>query len=170
MIYKDLDLSDRFLISENGEIYSLVSKKYLKQGLNKSTGYYGVCVSLGSRNKKMLIKSHIAVASTFVGGYKDGLVVNHKDGNKENNNVDNLEWVTPKENSVHALNNGLFTTNKKVRCLNTGEIFISIQEAAKWCGLSKRGQSLFEYFKKDSRKTAGKHPITKEKLRWELVV
>ena len=120
LVYKGKNLGDRFLISDEGEIYSLISKKKLKQTLNKSTGYIGVVVSLGGRNKKILIKTHIAVASTFVEGYKDGLVVNHKDGNKTNNNFKNLEWVTLKENSNHAVKNGLFLRSKKVRCLNNG--------------------------------------------------
>lgn len=46
MFYKDMDLSDRFLVSNKGNIYSLISNKILKQTPNKSTGYYGLCVSL----------------------------------------------------------------------------------------------------------------------------
>lgn len=68
LFYNGLDLSDRFLVSSYGKIYSLKSQKILKQTLNKSTGYFGVCVSLGSREKKKLIKTHIAVACTFLGG------------------------------------------------------------------------------------------------------
>lgn len=169
LVYKGNNLGDRFLISDEGEIYSLISKKKLKQTLNKSTGYIGVVVSLGGRNKKILIKTHIAVASTFVEGYKDGLVVNHKDGNKTNNNFKNLEWVTLKENSNHAVKNGLFLRSKKVRCLNNGMVFINIKEAAKWCGLNEKGGSIREYFINSNRKYAGKDPISGEKLRWEIV-
>lgn len=42
------------------------------------------------------------VAKHFCDGYKDNLVVNHKDGNKLNNNYENLEWVTRSENDLHA--------------------------------------------------------------------
>ena len=169
LVYKGKNLGDRFLISDEGEIYSLISKKKLKQTLNESTGYIGVVVSLGGRNKKILIKTHIAVAYTFVEGYKDGLVVNHKDGNKTNNNFKNLEWVTLKENSNHAVKNGLFLRSKKVRCLNNGMVFINIKEAAKWCGLNEKGGSIREYFINSNRKYAGKDPISGEKLRWEIV-
>ena len=112
MIYKDIDLSDRFFVSSKGNIYSLMSNRILKQTLNKSTGYYAVCVSLGGRKNKKVIKIHIAVASTFVTGYRDGLVVNHKDGNKQNNDKDNLEWVTCKQNVIHAIKHGLKNTVK----------------------------------------------------------
>ena len=58
------------------------------------------------KNKKY-IKTHIAVAFNFVDGYREGLVVNHKDGNKQNNNSENLEWITNEENVRHAAKNGL---------------------------------------------------------------
>lgn len=50
---------------------------------------------------------HRLVAYHFVDGYQDGLVVNHKDGNKLNNEADNLEWVTRSENDLHAFKLGL---------------------------------------------------------------
>lgn len=135
LIYKGIDLSEQYLISDSGEIFSLKTSKVLKQNILK-TGYYAVCVSVGSRKNKKLIKSHIAVAYNFCDGYKDGLIVNHKDGNKLNNNYDNLEWVTYRENSNHALEHGLCYKNgslkfSKVMCINTGEIFESGSSAAK---------------------------------------
>ena len=170
LIYKEIDLSDRFRVSNYGEIYSLKSKKILKQRLNLSTGYYGVCVSLGGRDKKMLIKPHIAVACSFVGGYKDGLVVNHKDGNKTNNFAENLEWVTKSENTFHAYHNDLIKNHRKIKCVNTGEVFNSVADACRWCGLSIWSRSIKELLDgNENRKTAGRHPVTKEKLTWELI-
>lgn len=136
LVYNGLDLTDRFLVSDKGEIYSLKSDKILRKTLNKSTGYYGVCVSLGSREKKMHIKIHIAVACMFVSGRKEELVVNHKDGDKTNNNFSNLEWVTSKQNTQHAFSNGLIYKNgsksfSSVICVNTGEVFKSMADAAR---------------------------------------
>ena len=165
-----MDLSHRFLVSNDGEIYSLKSNKILKQSLNKNTGYFGVCVSLGSRKSKKLIKPHIAVACTFLGDKSSDFIVNHKDGNKTNNHLKNLEWVTHSENVRHAFIHDLEKCHYKIKCLNTGEIFYSVSEACSWCGLAIWSRSIKEYLQNDKgRKTAGKHPITKEGLRWELI-
>lgn len=168
LVYKGIDLTERFLVSNEGEIYSIKSDKILKKTLNKSTGYFGVCVSNGGRKNKLLIKLHIAVACMFCGGYKENLIVNHIDGNKMNNSFENLEWVTSKENTRHAMENDLTKNNYKIKCINTGEIFLSMRKACNWCGVSVSRMS--EHFKDGSRmKTIGKHPVTKELLEWEFV-
>jgi len=53
---------------------------------------------------------------------------------------------------------------KKVICLNTGQIFNSIEEAAKWCNL--KGWGHISDVCKNKRKSSGKHPVTKEPLKW----
>ena len=65
---------------------------------------------------------HRCVAMAFIDNPLNLPFVNHKDGNKQNNNVDNLEWVTPKENTHHAVRIGLIK-GKPIRCIETGEIF-----------------------------------------------
>jgi len=50
---------------------------------------------------------HRLLAMTFIKGYKPGLVVNHKDGNKLNNHLNNLEWTTNIRNFCHAVDMGL---------------------------------------------------------------
>ena len=57
---------------------------------------------------------HRLVARAFCDGFEDGLVVNHKDGNKLNNNADNLEWVTASENVQHAHDTGLCASARNV--------------------------------------------------------
>lgn len=164
LYYKGLDLSKDYLISDDGKLFSLKTNKELKLHVNKN-GYYQVCISLGSRGKKKVIKIHEAVAYNFVYGYNDGLIVNHKDCNKLNNYYKNLEWITNKENSIHALNNGLLKT-KAVMCNETKQIFDSMTKASKWCNttiqsIRKNINGIYNY--------AGKHPITKQCLTWSDV-
>lgn len=136
LIYKGIDLSNKFLVSNQGQIYSLKSRRVLKTYINKK-GYKQVCVSLGNQYKKLVIKPHMAVAFMFVSGYKEGLQVNHKDGDKLNCCTDNLEWVTPQQNMRHAFDNGLASPMNKqpVDMIKDGKViknFESIADAQRY--------------------------------------
>lgn len=83
---------------------------------------------------KNTAKVHRLIALTFIPNPENKPDINHKDGNGENNKVDNLEWVTKNENMWHARyvlghQNGF--RNKSVKCVETEEIFSSTSEAAK---------------------------------------
>ena len=92
-----------YQVSNQGEIYSLKKNKKLFTRVH-TKGYLEV--ELFKNGKGKIFKVHRLVALAFLGN--SDLQVNHIDGNKKNNCVDNLEWVTPKENQQHAIKNGLF--------------------------------------------------------------
>ena len=71
----------------------------------KKTGYLGVTFSIEKEKKYYSI--HRLVAITFLPNPKNKPQVNHKDGDKANNKLSNLEWVTQSENGLHAYKNGL---------------------------------------------------------------
>lgn len=99
-----IKIFDGLFISRNGDLFSARSKRVLKPTIG-SGGYYEYSTKVDGRKKKLY--QHRLVAIAFVPnpfGYK---VVNHKDGNKLNNNPDNLEWCTDKQNSEHAWSTGL---------------------------------------------------------------
>ena len=78
---------------------------------------------------------HRAIMLTFVG--ESNLTVNHINGNKEDNSLENLEYVTASENNLHrskVLNRG---NRRKVRCLENGKIYPTINEASKDLGCDK---------------------------------
>lgn len=97
-------------ISETGEVFSTKSNKILKTFINKN-GYEVFVTRLNGRNSKPLsLRVHRLVAETYIENIHNKPFVNHIDGIKLNNNKSNLEWVTSKENSVHAKENNLLRT------------------------------------------------------------
>jgi len=102
---------DKIKVMPNGLLH--INKKEKLRAL-KTTRLGYVSVSLYNRsNKKM--KDHFVhrlVSQAFIPNPENKPFINHKDGNKQNNRVDNLEWCTSSENVVHAIENGLLVVRK----------------------------------------------------------
>jgi len=99
----------KYKINSEGVIRNKITKavKYLN---TTKTGYSEVsakCKSLGINRNKVLYKVHRLVAKLFIPNPNNLPEVNHKDGNKKNNCVSNLEWVSRLENMQHASKNNL---------------------------------------------------------------
>ncbi len=86
-------------ITRNGHVINIHTGKEVKPQIN-GTGYYRVAIG------KKLKFIHRLVAQKYIPNPDNLPQVNHKDGNKLNNCVDNLEWVSNRDNSLHALHNG----------------------------------------------------------------
>lgn len=91
-----------YYITKSGEVISKARKNEIKLKPNKTANGYLKVVLMGSGGSRITVNVHRLVAMAFLENFNEGYVVNHKDGNKENNSVDNLEWVSPKENIVHS--------------------------------------------------------------------
>lgn len=104
-LWKDIpEFEGLYQINTKGEIKSNYTNKILKHEISKN----GYCLIMLCKNKKRKLMSvHRLVAKTFLDNYTEELQVNHKDGNKQNNNLNNLEMVTCKENIRHSFKNGL---------------------------------------------------------------
>lgn len=107
LVYPNIpDELNRFEISTYGRLKNIKTQHIYKLDV-LSSGYCSVRVTLGSRKNKKHILIHKAVAYTFLNNIDNLPEVNHKDGNKENNHVDNLEWCTSHDNQQHKYNIGL---------------------------------------------------------------
>lgn len=93
---------ERYINLNGGKL--LVKECILKPGLNRY-GYLRYALRINSQKKDLY--AHQLVAIHFIANPNNRKIVNHKDGNKLNNDVSNLEWVTCRENAEHALKTGL---------------------------------------------------------------
>ena len=132
------DYTDRYLISRNGEIWSIKRQSLVSPCLRN--GYPSVSLYNG---EKKTFYIHILVATAFLPCNDPTLIVNHKNGIITDSRVENFEWVTYKENSRHALQNNLKIPHTKTVSQYTFDgvkvaTYNSIKEAALATGCSDK--------------------------------
>lgn len=134
-IWKLIDQFPNYNVSNLGNIKNIITNKPLKI-LNKE-GYGSV--SLKYDELKKGFKVHRLVALAFIENPENKSDVNHKNKNKLNNHISNLEWMTRKENNIHRCKDLIITTNKNKPIYridkNTNEVletYNSIEDAATW--------------------------------------
>lgn len=96
--YKQIKDFPNYYLNKEGKLYSVPYKKFLKYQLNND-GYPHVQVTNKGKKKDYLV--HRLVAEVFIDNPDNKPQVNHKDMNKNNYHVDNLEWTTGSENMIH---------------------------------------------------------------------
>lgn len=134
-----------YQISNDGRVWSNKSNKFLKPSLDKD-GYLKYGLSIGGGKVKTVF-SHRLVAQAFIPNPNNLPQINHKDENKLNNNVENLEWCSAEYNNNYGLHNKKISETKKTKgCTgkavimcdkNTKEelkTFVSASEAARFLG------------------------------------
>lgn len=131
-----------------------IRERILKARPAKKNGYLEVALHIGNGNMVMR-KVHRLVAEAFIPNVDSLPEVNHIDGNKNNNNVSNLEWVSSFENIRHAWEHGLCANIVKAKAKpvinkTTGERFESIASAERAYGNS---------YGTISHALNGKHPL-----------
>jgi hypothetical protein len=141
-IYLD-GYESKYKVTNDGRIWSEYLNGYLKPYYSKG-GYMRVKVNFGERNKKFMV--HRLVAMAFIPNNDvNKTQVDHIDSNRVNNNVTNLRWVTPKENTQHSIKLGKRNWYKyKFINPKTGEVFEfdNSAKACKYFGVSLNNSTL----------------------------
>ena len=104
----------------------------LKNGL-AGNGY--LTVSLWVKNIGKTRTIHKMIAECFIDNPNNYKCVNHKDGNKLNNSIQNLEWCNSSQNNKHSHDSGLSNLTRKVHCIETKKEWISISNCAAETGI-----------------------------------
>lgn len=136
LVYDGLETD--YEVSDQGEIRNKKGK-VMKQKICKNDYR---AVSLRVENKYKYVLVHRAVAFAFLDKIDGKNHINHKDGNKSNNRVDNLEWCSCSENNIHARSHGLTTNDSQktpiLQITLNGTVineYNSISEAKKTTGI-----------------------------------
>jgi hypothetical protein len=153
---KSIEYLDKYIVYENGEIYSKKYKRFLKTRINHN-GY--TCVKLNYKQ----IRLHRIIALLFIDNPLNKKCVNHINGIKSDNYVSNLEWCTHSENNKHAYRIGLKKptprlNNKIVINTITKELYKSAKEVLPLTNLKYnsftnrlngvvKNDTIYEYYK-----------------------
>jgi hypothetical protein len=129
---KDLGI---YTIYSDGKVYSNKSKKFIKPHIEN--GYYRIRLYIDGKAKTF--KLHRLIGECFIEKPDGKNQINHKDCNKLNNDVSNLEWCNNSENQLHAYQNGLNVSihKKLVLDLETGVYYDSATELANLIGMNR---------------------------------
>ena len=177
-VWKDIyDFPDKYEVSSFGRIRNKITN-HIYKNTNKNGDYFKL--NLYDKNNKRTCLIHREVAIAFIPNPNNYPEVNHKDLNKQNNNIDNLEWCDRKYNTIHAVKNGTnimygFNKHNKNKCYkkygliiqydkNKNEInrFYSVKEASEKTGICAR--NILQCINHEpKRKTAGGYIWLSEK-------
>ena len=123
-IYGQVRRLDHSMKKSNGIAYSYKGRSITQ---SKVDGYYYVKINPNNRTKKV----HRLLAITFIPNPNNHPCVNHINGIKTDNIIENLEWCTASHNIVHAFDIGLKTASqRKVQNINTGQIWTSVKHCS----------------------------------------
>lgn len=121
-----------YKVTNDGRVWSEYLQDFMKPYFSKG-GYLRVKVNFGDRNKKYMVHRLVAMAFIENPDPEKLTQVDHIDCNRTNNNVENLRWVTPKQNTQHSLKLGNRDWYKyKFTNSETGEV-LEFSNAAKVC-------------------------------------
>lgn len=105
-MFKHIQNYENYLIYDDGRVFNTTTQKFLKGSIGENGYLY---YRLSKNGHKKMFYAHRLTAQHFIENPNNLPVVNHKDGNKLNNQINNLEWVTYSENTKHWKDNNHIT-------------------------------------------------------------
>ena len=129
---------NKYKVYENGMIYSIAYKRWIKPNKNTKNKYQFYRFP-NPEGKKVKVYVHRLIAELFIENPLSLKCVNHKDGDKNNNSVENLEYCTYLQNMEHAVKMGLIDsklTIEQVRTIRYEEMQVPTSTLAKKYGIS----------------------------------
>ena len=142
LIYQNVTY-DEFIINQNGEVKNKKTNHIYKNHKDKY-GYVILTLPMGKRGKVKSIRLHKALAETFIPNPNNYKIVHHKDENKSNYDLNNLEWTTSRYNKIYHLQNhkspyfnNRKLTNQDVDFIKQNKGKISYMKMAKMFNVSK---------------------------------
>lgn len=131
---KERYVLEQYKIYRDGRVFSPMTNKFLKFREDKD-GYLDVALVYNKEGKRMPFRVHRLVALKYLEKPKNYNVVNHKDLNKQNNNIENLEWSTVALNTQHGYDYNAYGHIKKVKVSEESgiiHIFPSVSHASRY--------------------------------------
>ena len=123
---KQIKHHPNYSITEDGRVFSHNVNRFIAPFNSK--GYLRVSLLSENKSKKYLV--HRLVAECFIPNIEDKPQVNHINGIKTDNRIDNLEWCNNSENVKHGYRTGLYGEDKRKMCGDTGKITIKAAQKA----------------------------------------
>ena len=112
-----------YIFYSDGTIKSKRFNKLLKPRLDIKNGY-STCALWNKDGIRKELKTHRIISEVFIPNPNAYPIVNHKDGNKINNDISNLEWCTQKQNVIHSIDVlEIRRIHKKIYCIQNGIIY-----------------------------------------------
>lgn len=122
------NISTNYYITEDGKCYNQKTGKWLKGQENYKNGYFSFNLTMPDGSKKRKY-AHRLVAMAYIPNPNNLPQINHKDGNKLNNSVENLEWCDGHYNQQHAIENEL-RKFKTIYCWSTDKKLVAKYKTA----------------------------------------
>jgi hypothetical protein len=159
---KQIKNFEDYWIHDDGRVWNDRSGRFLTIGINN----HGYCTVKLSSDKKYNKFLHRLIAEAFIPNLEGKPQVNHINGVKHDNRIENLEWNTAKENMQHAYDTGLKNNDStKVKIINTvtGQIYESFRLAAEKEGVS--ASKLMDYLRGNCTNPTNLEYLDKKKRR-----